>query len=280
MKIFPESRWNELATVLANQKGISIILGTIDSGKSTLAHYLIGELLSRKITTALVDADIGQSSLGIPGTIGMKVFRAREDLKSMTAEKMAFIGTLNPATKIAGMIKHTGRMVDISIQNNARTVIVDTTGLIDGSIGKDIKIGKIRAIRPNHIIAIQREDELEHILKSSKEVNILRLKPSKFVKRRSREARIMYRHRMFSRHFRSSRILKLSFSEFDCVCNEKPINIRNTAVDNGTLLGLNHGEETIDVGIIEGISEETVHIKTPLQSKQTINRIVIGDIII
>lgn len=47
-----------------------------------------------------------------------------------------------------------------------------------------------------------------------------------------------------------------------------------------TVLGLNHGDETIDVGIAEGVSDDTVIIKTPLRSERMIDRIVIGDIII
>ncbi len=54
--------------------------------------------------------------------------------------------------------------------------------------------------------------------------------------------------------------------------------LRSLQIKKGALSGLNHGEETIDVGIMEGMSEETMHIKTPLKSKQTINRIVIGNI--
>jgi polynucleotide 5'-hydroxyl-kinase GRC3/NOL9 len=100
MEILPEPRWHDLVALLEDQKGISIILGATDSGKSTLAFYIIRELLSRKIPSALIDADIGQSSLGVPGTIGMKIFRSQDDLKSMRADRIAFIGSLNPSAKM------------------------------------------------------------------------------------------------------------------------------------------------------------------------------------
>jgi polynucleotide 5'-hydroxyl-kinase GRC3/NOL9 len=280
MEILPEPRWHDLVALLEDQKGISIILGATDSGKSTLAFYIIRELLSRKIPSALIDADIGQSSLGVPGTIGMKIFRSQDDLKSMRADRIAFIGSLNPSAKIAAMIKRTGRMVDLAKQDHDGPLIVDTTGLVDGRIGKEIKIGKIRGIQPDRIIALQRGDELEHILENVQGLSVVRLKPSKLARRRSSEARIRYRESLFTRYFRSAGILELSLHGRDCIYNEKPVSVRPAEIQKGTVLGLNHGEETIDVGVAEGVSDDTVILKTPLRSERMIDGIVIGDIII
>jgi len=42
-----------------------LLLGATDTGKSTLAQFLISHLCQRGLMVALVDADIGQSSISL-----------------------------------------------------------------------------------------------------------------------------------------------------------------------------------------------------------------------
>jgi polynucleotide 5'-hydroxyl-kinase GRC3/NOL9 len=80
LEIIPEPEWEGLAEELLNNKVTSIIMGATSSGKSTLARYLIAMLLSKNRVVSLIDSDIGQSSLGVPGTINMKVFKTTGDI--------------------------------------------------------------------------------------------------------------------------------------------------------------------------------------------------------
>ncbi len=107
-EIIPEPEWEYLLGKLIRYKGVALIMGETDSGKSTIARYLIKRLVSKGITVSLVDSDIGQSSLGLPGTISMKVFRDERDYKTFRFERMLFLGTANPAMVIPMMIKTSG----------------------------------------------------------------------------------------------------------------------------------------------------------------------------
>ena len=187
MEIIPGPEWKELTEELLKNRGTAIILGASDAGKSTLAKYLIKELLSRRVKVSLVDSDIGQSSLGLPGTISMKIFNKPEEMKIFKPDRIFFTGVFNPAKRVSAMIEGTRRMVDISKARGVKTILVDTTGLISGEIGVALKIGKIRALKPGQIIALQRYDELEQILSLIKGIRIHRLKVSGFAKKRSRE---------------------------------------------------------------------------------------------
>ena len=129
IEIIPEPEWEHLLRELIRHRGIALILGEVDSGKSTIARYLINRLVSKGITACLVDSDIGQSSLGLPGTVSMKVFRDERDYKTFRFERMSFLGTANPAMVIPMMIKTTGRMVDLA-RKNSEITLVDTTGLV------------------------------------------------------------------------------------------------------------------------------------------------------
>jgi polynucleotide 5'-kinase involved in rRNA processing len=176
------------------------------------------------------------------------------------------------------MIECTKRMVDVSRGEGIETIIVDTTGLIDGEVGKALKVGKIRAINPEHLIAIQRHDELEHILSVIKGVEIYRITASRMAKRRSREARIRFREERFREYFRDCRAIKLSLKKVECFYNRRPFDIDKADFKSGTLTGINHDEDTIALGVLEGIEGDNVLITTPLKSSSSINRIVFGEI--
>src|SRR4030043_1280111 len=100
MEILPELEWEGLLEKLKQQRGTAILIGATDSGKSTLTKYLVEKLIRENINVSVVDADIGQSTLGLPGTISMKVFSHEKDIEQYTFERMFFVGTTNPAKKI------------------------------------------------------------------------------------------------------------------------------------------------------------------------------------
>ncbi|MBU1487501.1 hypothetical protein KKH56_05580, partial [bacterium] len=82
MEIIAEPEWETILHVLGENKGITVLLGASDTGKTCLARYLVKGLLQKNIKTSLVDSDIGQSTLGVPGAIGMKAFRHLDDLEN------------------------------------------------------------------------------------------------------------------------------------------------------------------------------------------------------
>jgi polynucleotide 5'-kinase involved in rRNA processing len=53
--------WFDLLDALGEEKGVAIILGASDTGKSTPAKFLITHLCSQRIKTVLVDTNMGQS---------------------------------------------------------------------------------------------------------------------------------------------------------------------------------------------------------------------------
>ena len=55
--------WTDLVEIIHRKKGRTLILGASDTGKSTLAHFLVTRLCEMGNVVALVDGDIGQSVL-------------------------------------------------------------------------------------------------------------------------------------------------------------------------------------------------------------------------
>jgi polynucleotide 5'-hydroxyl-kinase GRC3/NOL9 len=278
MDIIPEEKWKNLARVLG--KDTVLIIGHTDSGKSTLARYLLGELVGRGLTTALVDADIGQSSLGLPGTIAMRVFRSPEDLSDFTFGSIRFVGTFTPALCIREMIDGTAGMARAAKEEGAQAVLVDTTGLVKGEFGLALKTGKVRALHPRHVIAIEAADEMAHLLPRLRGVILHRLKPSRFVRQRSREARVRYRNEKLARYFSRSRALLFSAESIEFLRRRKPFDVALTPPESGTLVGLSGNEVTIALGVWEAMAGGKARIRSPLPNSRAVKKILLGDVLL
>ncbi len=259
--------------------GTVIVIGGVDSGKSTLVKYLVRKLVYGNRKVSLVDSDIGQSSLGLPGTISMKVFRGPKGLGRFRFQKMFFVGVTNPARKIASVVTGTKRMVELC-RKASRTVLVDTTGLVAGGVGSVLKVRKIQAVAPDHVIALQRNDELEHILGVMSGVRIHRLEVSEKARIRSRAERVRYRRAKFDAYFRqplSPFLLRSDKVIF--LRGDRPFYPEEQIVPEGLLVGLNRGRNTVAVGAVTRAYPRAVTLLAPVMSLQKVDRILFGEIV-
>ena len=281
MEVLLGPEWEGLLDELKKQKCTVLVIGATDSGKSTLVKHLIKRLVQEAIRVAVVDSDVGQSTLGLPGTISMKVFSSERDVENFRFERMFFVGSTNPAQKISLMIEGSKRMVDIC-RKKSEVTFVDTTGLISGEIGRALKRGKIRAIKPEHVIAIQRRDELEHILKLIENISIHRIKASVMAKCRDRESRTKYREKKFLDYFNEKRVSEFLLHQHDVgfFYNGKSYNLKKGDFKDGTIIGLNHNDDTVALGLIVEITGDSIIFKSPIKSLRGINRVLFGEITI
>lgn len=281
MEILPGPEWEGLLGELKKQKCTALFIGATDSGKSSLVKYLVKRLVQETIKVSIVDSDVGQSTLGLPGTISMKVFSNDKDIENFRFEKMFFVGSINPAKKISPTIEGSKRMVDVCREKSEIT-FVDTTGLVSGEIGRALKIGKIKAIKPEHIIAIQRHDELEHILKLIENINIHRIRASVMAKCRDREDRMKYREKKFLDYFNEKRVSEFLLHQHDVgfFYNGKSFSLKHGDFKDGTIIGLNHNDDTLALGVIVEITAHSIIFKSPIKSLRGINRVVFSDITI
>ena len=100
------------------------------------------------------------------------------------------------------------RMADRARALGARAIIVDTTGMVAGSAARALKAAKVDLLDPDWLVALQREDEVEHLLapyRRRKRPRLLRLRPSRAVQPRSAEERRSNRERGFAAALAGSR---------------------------------------------------------------------------
>lgn len=290
MEISAPKEWFALLDLLAEEKGMAILLGGTDTGKTTLANFLIFNLCSRGLSVALVDADIGQSTLGPPATIGLSEFKSDPGWKVvLSPPKIFFVGSTTPEGHFPLHLKGVKKMVDKAISYATDLILVDTTGFVSGEAGKELKRRKIDLISPRFILALQRSDELEPILEPYKEnplYKIFRLPLSEKVRTRPMEERRINRANKFRDYFRDSVIQELAVEEVQIggeVLDPSgaPIPPDWALRINGILIGLKDGnDETLALALTRNYveAEKVVRVSTPLRDIQPVRAIQLSSL--
>lgn len=280
MEIVPAPGWEELFEELKRERGTALLLGATDCGKSTLARHLVRRLAEEGVRVALVDADVGQSALGLPGCVSMRVFRSPADAADFRGERFSFLGSASPARIVLRMIETTGRLAELA-RREAGVVLIDTTGLIAGPLGIGLKLGKIRSVRPGMVVAVQRGEECESILSRLQEsgIGIHRLPPSPLARVRSQERRARLRSAKLAGYFNRPGVgeFLLPVRGVDIFRFDRAVSPGQPGLREGTVIGLNHGVDTLALGVVEEADGEAITFRAPLASLRGIDRVVFGD---
>jgi polynucleotide 5'-hydroxyl-kinase GRC3/NOL9 len=144
---------------------VTLVLGGTDAGKTTLVTGLAGALAGAGHTVGVVDADLGQSDVGPPTTVGLgRVRRSIERLAEADLVALEFLGATSPARCLRETAEAAARLVRRALELGCDRVVVDTSGLVAGPFGLALKRLKIDRVAPDVLVVLQRADECEPIL--------------------------------------------------------------------------------------------------------------------
>jgi len=242
---------------LKGGEGAILVIGASDTGKTTFCRWLVAEIsrAGRKVTW--VDGDIGQSTIGPPTTVGMAIFGkgSPNPFGEVKPLFMRFVGSTSPVGHLLQTLVAAKKMVDRSFHLGARMAVVDTTGLVSGGIGRELKFQKVDLIGPRYILALERANELEEILApflNRSQISVHRLPVSSKVRPKSVAERQRNRESRFNGYFQDGRIRELSFK--DMVLHGVVRELSRKRVVYDLLIGLcDHLNDTLALGIIEDI---------------------------
>jgi polynucleotide 5'-hydroxyl-kinase GRC3/NOL9 len=125
---------------------------------------------------------------------------------------MHFVGNTAPEGFLVQVLHAVKTMADKSRQEGSQITLVDTTGFIDGPVARILKLHKIEMLRPQCILALQAEDEMEHLLGGYEKMGwqVIRLECSKRTIRRSQTERQKYRNEKYKAYFRWAKSVECS----------------------------------------------------------------------
>jgi polynucleotide 5'-hydroxyl-kinase GRC3/NOL9 len=123
-----------------------------------------------------------------------------------------FVGSTSPQGHLLPTVLGTRMMTDKAMRLGFDRVIVDTSGLVQGEMGRLLKQHKIDLVAPDLVLCLQRNGECEHILRPYNEGPrpvVVRLASSGATRRRSQEERRQHRERSLQAYFADARPITL-----------------------------------------------------------------------
>jgi polynucleotide 5'-hydroxyl-kinase GRC3/NOL9 len=166
----PEADVNEheaLVDQAVQTKHTVLLIGGMDTGKSTLSRDLLSAALAAGRPAAYLDADVGQKTVGPPATISLKVVRSQEDLEPellARPDALYFVGSTSAQGHLLPVVGGVAALQEQAKQLGADFVIVDSSGLVSGISGQTLKYHKVEALRPDLVVGLQRGEELLPLL--------------------------------------------------------------------------------------------------------------------
>ncbi len=227
--------WENLANQLfTTQEALWMIIGGPDTGKTGLITFLVNQCLQNKRKTAIIDSDIGQSNIGPPTTIGLAMPSIPEIfLSSHEMEQGYFVGSTSPRSHLLQTCCGVRKLVDAAYDLGAEIILLDTSGYIEGPAARALKYHKAVLIEPSSILALQRTNELEHILASLDSFGpIIRMAPPVSVQQKNHDIRSIYRETRFKKIFSDARPITFFFEDIRLLGTTLGYGTPVTAIEN------------------------------------------------
>jgi polynucleotide 5'-hydroxyl-kinase GRC3/NOL9 len=205
----PVSWENAANTVLQQQdQPVTVmIVGGIDSGKTSFCAYLTNKALKEKRRVSIIDADLGQSDVGPPSTIGScRIKKPIRDPFELDGETICFIGVTSPSGAVSKVIDGIVRMKDAALKRGVNVLIINTDGWIEGEDAIRYKIALAKQIKPNIVVAIQEKNELTFLLGALTETQNLAIESPPSARKRDREERKLLRELSYKKYLKGATV--------------------------------------------------------------------------
>ncbi len=144
-----------------------VLIGGLDTGKSTLSQALLRAAVEGGRRAALLDADVGQKTVGPPATVTLKHVRSPADLEPDAFEvedALWFVGSTSPEGHLLQVITAVSQLQRRALEAGADFLVVDSSGLVSGIYGQILKYHKVEMLQPDLVVGLQRGEELLPLL--------------------------------------------------------------------------------------------------------------------
>ena len=254
---------------LLESPGVVLLLGALDTGKTTFGIELARRAVEARIPAAIVDADIVQSTVGPPTTVGLKFCNEATDMSREAlreADALGFVGSLIPKGHLLPLVTSTAKLVARAREAGSELVMVDTTSLVSGLYGQSLKFFKMDLVEPDFVVAFERGGELEPLVGMAQRftpAEVMELGVSANAVSRSVEERMSFREQQFAAYFATGtsrwRVRPTVFMpslppEFDL------------ALLDGLVVGMENGKgDCVGIGVLEyEASEDILRMVSPV----------------
>ncbi len=209
------SSWDGIAKeILSLKKPVTVmVIGGVDSGKTSFCTFLANEAVMKKLRTSIIDADLGQSDVGPPSTVGFNFLTEPvKDLFEIDAQDAFFVGSTSPSGSInrviEGLIQLKGRVMEAGVD----FLVINTDGWVEGEEAAEYKARLVDKISPSAVVGMQRGNELAPIINALHDVKVLVIESPQLIQPRSREKRKILRELSYKKYLKRGKMLFLSLN--------------------------------------------------------------------
>jgi polynucleotide 5'-hydroxyl-kinase GRC3/NOL9 len=267
----PQSWIESLEVLRGFQKKpvIVMVLGKVDSGKTSFCTYLINRLISEKQKVAILDGDLGQSDIGPPCTVAY-AFAAKPvtDLYWLKAENAFFVGVTSPSEAVIKTITGIALMKADILGKAADFVVVNTDGWVEGEEAVKYKSRLAEELNPDVIFCIQQKDELAPLLVALEKFRKTTVDSPLTVKQRSREKRRNLRELGYIKYLTGAKVKSLPLKLL--AIEEQSVGLIRQAEEREVLLGLYDSQRKfLGIGILCKVDyvRKTLKVLTSISKK-------------
>ena len=200
---------DEVFARLIASPGTVFLLGDIDTGKTSFGMELLKRASEAGVSGALVDANIDQSTVGPPTTIGLKFCRDLEAFNYDTlrdADALAFVGSLTPREHLLPLVSGTAKLIQKARDVGTSLIVVDTTSFVSGIYGQTLNYHLMDSAAPDFVVALERGGELEPLVGIAQRftpAEVLEL-GALIEEGRSAEEKVTFREAQFASYFKGT----------------------------------------------------------------------------
>jgi len=256
-------------TIVECGQGRTVVIGNVDTGKTGFCTVLANIALNSGVKVGILDADLGQSDIGPPGTIGFgRAGNHIFGLSDVTQDRLYFVGYISPALVVnkalSGMRKLLERTKSVDI------LIINTDGWVLGDQAIVYKKSLIDLIEPNFVVGIGEKSETNSIIELVKQTSF-QIQSPKMVLRRTREQRKELRELRYRKYLNRSVVVKVDVLRSKVSFSTGQV-LRPEHLDSSltkSLLGmLDDDGWLLGIGVLSGMNrkDESLRITTPVAS--------------
>ena len=176
--------WQEIVNKILIEKFRTILLiGDTDTGKSSLATFIVNLALKKNLKPAVIDADMGQGDLAPPTAIGGTIIENPiTDLRSLDAQFYEFIGNTSPVG-FEDVTINAIRQIVKKIAIDSDICIINTDGYIHNN-GIDYKVKMAKKLRSDLVVCLGEKSIFESFRSKYSSLVLHSKGPTKIVKSR------------------------------------------------------------------------------------------------
>jgi len=191
----------------------AMVLGTVDSGKSSFCTFMINKLLTKGQKVAILDGDLGQSDIGPPCTVSYTfVTKPATDLFNLKARNAFFVGFTSPTRAISKVIEGLTSLKQEILSNNPDYIIINTDGWVEGEDAINYKLQLVEKSNPKITFCLQQKDELTSLLNALEKFRKVVVNSPSAIRQRSRERRRSLRELGYIKYLRNAKVRSIPLS--------------------------------------------------------------------